>query len=128
MTRNTIYCYQLALKFNDSAEFRGESMELTWTDKNGKIIVSLFERIDSNTSPSLEKDLNELLAQGYRSMVLEFMKTSYVSSAGLRVFLGVAKKLLGSGKLQLINLNSNVYKVFKLTGFTTIFDILPYSG
>ncbi len=103
-------------------------MELKWINEDGKIIVSLFERIDSNTSPSLEKALNELFTQEYTSIVFDFLKTSYVSSAGLRVFLGTAKKLPGGKKLQLINLNSNVYKVFKLTGFTTIFDILPYSG
>ncbi|HQD75267.1 MAG TPA: STAS domain-containing protein [Bacillota bacterium] len=102
-------------------------MELTWTEKDGKIIVSLFERIDTRTSPSLEKTLNELLEQGYTSIVLDFLKTSYISSAGLRVLLGAAKKLPGDKRLQLTNLDSNVYKVFKLTGFTTIFDILPYS-
>ena len=102
-------------------------MELTWIDADGKIIVSLFERIDGNTSPSLEKALSELLNQGYTSIVLDFLKTSYVSSAGLRVLPGTAKKL-PKVKLELINLNSNVYKVFKLTGLTTIFDILPYSG
>jgi anti-anti-sigma factor len=68
-------------------------MELTWIDADGKIIVSLFERIDGNTSPSLEKALSELLNQGYTSIVLDFLKTSYVSSAGLRVLLGTAKKL-----------------------------------
>ena len=77
---------------------------------------------------SLEKALSELLNQGYTSIVLDFLKTSYVSSAGLRVLLGTAKKLPKGKKLELINLNSNVYKVFKLTGLTTIFDILPYSG
>lgn len=103
-------------------------MELTWTSKDGKIIVSLFERIDSNTSPSLEKALNNILESGNSSIVLDLLKTAYVSSAGLRVFLSTAKKLPKGEKLQLININSNVYKVLKLTGFTTIFDILPYSG
>ena len=67
-------------------------MELTWIDADGKIIVSLFERIDGNTSPSLEKALSELLI---RDILLSFLilKTSYVSSAGLRVLLGTAKKL-----------------------------------
>ncbi len=61
---------------------------------------------------------------GERRIVLDLGGIEYVSSAGLRVLLLVAKKLrLGDGELGLCALGPAVRQVFELAGFLSIFPI-----
>jgi stage II sporulation protein AA (anti-sigma F factor antagonist) len=54
---------------------------------------------------------------------------SYISSAGLRVLLVVAKKVQQQhGKVALFGLSANVREVFTISGFDTIFSITADSG
>ena len=57
--------------------------------------------------------------------MVNFESTNYVSSAGLRVVLKLAKMLNKiEGNLRLCNLSPTVQEVFEITGFTTLFNIL----
>ena len=55
-------------------------------------------------------------------LVLDCEKLEYISSAGLRVILS-AKKRCGDKTFKVINVNSEVMEVFKVTGFDEIMDI-----
>ncbi|MBI2952169.1 STAS domain-containing protein, partial [bacterium] len=58
--------------------------------------------------------------------VIDLAQLDYVSSAGLRAFLGGAKRLKGGGgKIALSALKSNVKEVFDLSGFSSLFPIAP---
>ena len=57
-------------------------------------------------------------------MLIDFKSLDYISSAGLRVLIMVAKKLKAAqGSLVLCNLDEKIYEVFNVSGFTAIFDI-----
>ena len=87
-------------------------------------IVSPSGRIDASTAPDLENGLNELIFSGRIKIVLNFNNVEYISSGGLRVLLSTAKELKkNAGDFRLCRMEANVYKVFKLAGFTTIFNI-----
>ncbi|MEO8329077.1 MAG: STAS domain-containing protein, partial [Candidatus Nanopelagicales bacterium] len=50
----------------------------------------------------------------------------YISSAGLRVLLGAAKKLRASGgTLGMFGLNQSVREVFDISGFSAILSVYP---
>ncbi len=81
-------------------------------------------RVDSNTSGELERFL---VARGAEPrLVVDLSGIEYVSSAGLRVFLMLAKKVkLYGGRMALCGLSPAVRQVFDLAGFTTLFIVEP---
>ena len=61
---------------------------------------------------------------GADTVVLDAAELNYISSAGLRVILGL-KKRCGSIPFRIINAGSDVMEVFNMTGFSEIMDITP---
>ena len=58
--------------------------------------------------------------------VIDLAGVDYVSSAGLRVILLAGKRLkAGGGRLALAGLRDNVREVFEMSGFLTLFPVLP---
>jgi len=57
-------------------------------------------------------------------VVVDFTALDYISSAGLRVLLGTAKRLSGAGGAQhLCGLTETVREVFQISGFSTILAV-----
>jgi hypothetical protein len=70
--------------------------------------------------------LQDLFAAGEREYVIDLSGIGYVSSAGLRVLLSLAKQLDGGkGSLRLCGLNAAVTQVFDVAGFSKLFAIFP---
>ena len=86
------------------------------------LILALEGRLDTMTSPELEAELNKSL-DGADSLILDFSKLDYISSAGLRVLLSAHKALSAKGGMKLRNVNEVVQDVFDVTGFSDILDI-----
>ena len=84
--------------------------------------VALEGRLDTMTAPELEAALNESL-NGAESLVLDFSKLEYISSAGLRVLLSAHKAMSGKGGMKVTNVNEIVREVFEVTGFADILTI-----
>lgn len=84
-------------------------------------VVYLEGRLDTATSPALEEELSDLT--GVRSLVLDFEKLDYLSSAGLRILLIVQKVMMKQGSLVLRHVNNDIMDVFEITGFASILNI-----
>ena len=74
--------------------------------------------IDSTNAAAVEKDLLSQL-DGQTSVVLDAQELKYISSAGLRVILRLRKDY---PDLRIINVNSDIYEILDMTGFT---DMMP---
>lgn len=99
-------------------------MEIREDRREPGLVVAVGGRIDSNTAGLVEKAL--LAHAGEPRLVVDLGAVEYVSSAGLRVFLMLAKKSkAGGGKLALCGLAPGVKQVFDLAGFTPLFTIEP---
>jgi len=84
--------------------------------------------LDSATSPEAQKSLDAVLVSA-KKVVLDFSALDYISSAGLRVLLGAAKKLKASGgTLRIFGLNQSVREVFEISGFSGILAVFPSEG
>ena len=95
--------------------------------KNGELIVlSLSGKLDSNTSPILEKEIEEILVlEKFNNLEINMEDLTFLSSAGLRVLLGVQKKLNSiNAHLVITNSNDNIRSVFEITGFLGILNII----
>ena len=90
---------------------------------DGKTLkVALEGRLDTVTAPELEASLREDLEKA-DSLVLDFGKLEYISSAGLRVLLSAHKSMAGKGGMKVTNVNEIVNEVFEVTGFSDILTI-----
>ncbi len=100
-------------------------MQFSTRTSNDIHIVAIAGSLDSTTSPEAQKALDGVLA-GAKKVALDFSQLDYISSAGLRVLLGAAKKLRGSGgKLGMFGLNQSVREVFEISGFSSILAVYP---
>ena len=97
---------------------------MTITKKeNGKALeIALEGRLDTMTAPELENELHTSL-ENADSLVLDFAKLNYISSAGLRVLLSAHKVMSAKGGMKVINVNEIVREVFDVTGFADILTI-----
>jgi len=89
-------------------------------EKNMKII-SLEGKMDAISAPEFEDQMGEWLEQGETSFIINLGEVNYMSSAGLRSILIVAKKLKEQdGKLIFVNLREEVQKIFRISGFSSM--------
>ena len=92
---------------------------------DGAVVIAVEGQINSANAPALETDLLSRIDQGERRVVLDLGLLSYISSAGLRVVLMMAKRLRQSdGKLVLCGLQSRVREVFDISGFLAILTVV----
>ena len=100
-------------------------MEISTRTSNDIHIVAIAGSLDSATAPEAQKALDAVVA-GAKKVALDFSQLDYISSAGLRVLLGVAKKLRSSGgTLGMFGLNQSVREVFEISGFSAILSVYP---
>lgn len=97
-------------------------MTINKLQEGNTLIVALDGRLDTMTSPELEKELKESM-DGAESLVLDFGKLDYISSAGLRVLLSAHKQMKNKGGLTVKNVNEVVQEIFDVTGFADILTI-----
>jgi len=99
-------------------------MEILEREEGEVRVLSLVGRLDTNTTPDAESQINTLLDSGANKLLINFEKIDYVSSAGLRLLLATAKRMKGSaGDLRICCLNATVQEVFDISGFTSILSV-----
>ncbi len=92
--------------------------------KDGILIFKLSGKLDSVTSTSFSEKIIALVDKGESKIILDLTDMVYISSAGLRVFLMIAKRIKSiNGKVILSALQDSVKEVFEMSGFSTIFEI-----
>ena len=93
------------------------------TKKDGNTLeIVVTGRLDTVSAPDLEKALMPL-PEGVNTLVYDFGKLDYISSAGLRVMLGLHRSLPMGGKTKVTNCNSVIKEDFSVTGFDGILEI-----
>ena len=85
-------------------------------------IIEIVGRLDTITAPTLDKTIQEDLADT-KNLVLDVKGMEYISSAGLRVLLSAQKKMQKIGSMKVINVCAEVMEVFEMTGFADILVI-----
>ncbi|SCW41311.1 anti-sigma B factor antagonist [Ruminococcaceae bacterium YRB3002] len=91
-------------------------MEITMNRVDNELTVALEGRLDTLTSPELEQKLEASLG-GVESLIFDFEKLEYISSAGLRVLLTAMQIMEDQGKMVVKNVCEEVMDVFEITGF-----------
>ena len=91
--------------------------------KNGSArTLALEGRLETTTAPELEAVLKEEL-DGLTTLIFDFSKLEYISSAGLRVILAAQKAMSKQGTMKVVNVNDIITEIFEITGFSEILTI-----
>ena len=99
-------------------------MDITVTQLKQFQVVAVSGRLDALTAPAFEAEARKLLEQGARAIILDMSDLEFVSSAGLRAILTLAKSLRSAqGEVRFAGLRPAVQEVFAISGFTSLFPI-----
>ncbi len=95
---------------------------MTFREKDGKVILALSGRIDTNNATDTEKEIGEILS-AHQGMTPAFDAgdLAYISSAGLRVLMKVRKET--GEAVEVFNVSPEVYDIFETTGFTQLLTV-----
>jgi anti-anti-sigma factor len=100
-------------------------LQVEETHEGQAVVLALSGRLDTSTAADLDFAA-EPHVQGPTRLLIDLAGVQYVSSAGLRIFLMVAKKLQKTqGQLVLCCMTAGVREVFDLAGFSKILTIAP---
>ena len=98
-------------------------MTITKTNNGDAVILTVEGRVDTNTSPELQK---AILAgfQGAKNLTLDLGSVQYISSAGLRALL-IGQKTASSkgGMMELVNVQPTVKAILDSVGFSKILTL-----
>ena len=90
--------------------------------EGNQLVIFLQGQLDSSGAEQTGEEIrNAVSAHPGISWLVDAEKLDYISSAGLRVLLGLSKET--EKKLIVRNVSSSVYDVFAMTGFTALMDV-----
>ena len=94
--------------------------------KDGILRLGIEGKVNTNTAPEIETDINEILAANeFTSLILDFNYLEYISSVGIRILLRLLKTY---GDLKIENTSPEVYEILEMTGMTTLISTSKKTG
>ena len=98
-------------------------------EMNNINVLELKGYLDAHTAPKLEEVLQKLLTLQRYNIVVNCRELSYISSAGLGVFMAFIEDVRkNAGDIKLTNMSPKVYNVFDLLGFPLLYEIYKEEG
>ena len=89
-------------------------------------ILSLEGYLDAHTAPIFESAVQEEMEAGHKQLIIDCARLSYISSAGLGVFMSFIEEIReGGGDIKICGATPKVLQVFEILGFPALFDLLP---
>lgn len=93
-------------------------------NEDGAIEIKPIGEVDIYTSPELKNKIFELIEEKNSNIIINGENLDYIDSTGLGVLMGIYKKMQEKAlSFQIINLKSNIYKLFDITGLNKVFNI-----
>lgn len=99
-------------------------MKTTIKEQDGKMVAILEGTLDTAAAAETEKAMSPL-NNADKDVILDCTDLAYISSAGLRIFLGILQSARGKGRhVYIKGINDSVRSVFTITGFSNIFEFI----
>lgn len=99
-------------------------MEISTRQVDDALAVDIVGRLDTETSDHASDELGRIVDSGNNRIVLNLDGLEYVSSAGLRVILKVAKVLQAAqGEMKICHAKGLVKEVMDISGFNQILSV-----
>lgn len=99
-------------------------MNISTDRDDGALIATVEGRVDSSNALEFHEGLEAAISPEDERMILDCAGISYVSSAGLRVVLLVAKTLQKqNAKMGVCSLSASIREIFEISGFDKIIPV-----
>lgn len=93
-------------------------------DGEGVSVIDLKGYLDAHTAPDLENAFQKLLNDKKFNIIVNCKDLTYISSAGLGVFMAFIEDVRKNlGDIKMSNMSPKVYNVFDLLGFPILYEI-----
>ena len=100
-------------------------MKTTIQEQNGNMVAILEGSLDTSTAAETEKAMNPLNDVEGKDVIIDCTDLTYISSAGLRIFLGILQNTQEKGRhVYIKGINDKVRAIFTITGFSNIFEFI----
>ena len=87
-------------------------------------ILSIKGRADVSNASKLENACKKILERHEKEVIIDGTQLEFISSAGLRVLLKLAKEIKkNAGRLAVAHVNDLVRNIFEISGFVELFPI-----
>jgi len=101
-----------------------EEFNIIEKHNNDVAILYLEGFLDAHTSVELEKSFEKLISENRFKIIVNFEKLSYISSAGLGVFMAYIETIRNNaGDVKLCKMSDKIYNIFDMLGFPILFEI-----
>src|SRR5687768_1123008 len=101
-------------------------MELTVYDNHGVTVVIVSGEMDAGNSTQLGEELDRLLTEGFRELVIDLGQVGFMNSSGLATLVHYYKLARSNcGDIALAALQPSVRQAFQLTRLDRVFDLQP---
>src|ERR687891_1060107 len=101
-------------------------MELSVHENHGVTVVMVSGEMDTGNSTQLGEELDHLLAEGSRKLVIDLGKVGFMNSSGLATLVRYYKLARSNcGDISLAALQPPVRQAFQLTRLERVFDLQP---
>ena len=101
-------------------------MQLHIEPLDGTLVVAVEGRIDGANAMEFQSAVHEALGENKGPLLIDCETLAYLSSAGLRAFLSIAKLVHSKrGKFAICSLSSMVAQIFQISGFDRIIATHP---
>jgi anti-sigma B factor antagonist len=118
-TTDRVFFIRIKKEYTTMADFKVHQR-----DGEGVSVIDLKGYLDAHTAPDLENAFQRLLTDRKYNIVVNCKDLSYISSAGLGVFMAFIEDVRkNKGDIKLTNMSPKVYNVFDLLGFPILYEI-----
>ncbi len=102
-----------------------DNMELIIKNEGDTITGVLSGRLDTAASTQFATDMQPLVDNAGKHIVLDCNKLEFISSSGLRLFLTLRKAATAKGgDITITGMNADIRQVFTITGFFPLFKFV----
>ena len=100
--------------------------KFTVTQNSPEILaMEMNGELNTVAAQDLQEEIESLQKEMVKPILIDVTRLNYISSTGLRIFMIIKKTANANGQtVTLKGLNDIVEKVFKMTGFDKMFEIV----
>ena len=100
-------------------------MNVTIQEQDGNVVAILEGSLDTAAAAETEKAMDPLNDVEGKDIIIDCTDLEYISSAGLRIFLGILQNVEEKGvHVYIKGVNAAVNDIFTITGFSNIFEFI----
>lgn len=93
--------------------------------EDGFVILRLEGYLDAHTAPQFEEAVQNEIEKGNLQLIVDGSQLTYISSAGLGVFMSFIEEIRErGGDIKICGVVPKVRQVFEILGFNELFDMV----